>query len=787
VVKPCTLFLLVVSIGFEQERIVPFLIDSLSFQSTQTSMGKVDEHLEPHGRWKLPYPETLLLALPQADQHLRSALTHSSPRVRAAAARLLATETRPQPRDIAVLTKALGDDNPDVRRWAAVGLAARDALKEQDFTILVEALPDWGGTTTIKAKYYHFDWHGLAAERLRASGARAIPALLKGLSAEDASIQAGCAEVLGNLGDLAKPAIPQLTRMLKGSELPVRVIAALALSKIERSPTQYFHVLLEGVQAQGPLTRAVKSNLHLRLVTASEMQLDQYNGNLLQSIQGNRINLLRAEILRSAATLKPQLIQALAHQDPGAQFTASTTLSTLVQTAPETITDLTDALGDKDARIRAAVLAILGGQKLDNAAVLKVAEALGDPYVHIRVCAAQALWRITGDAEVALPVLIVGLNAVEARTRILAAETLGSQESQAALAVPILTELLGDESTSIQNAAIAALYRIAAEAKQPFLDALTHPEQRVRFTAARVLGEKLGPVAMPDLLARLQDVDREQTLLAARAIGYMHGEVREALPVLRPLLKSEEPDIRYECARTYFLVGGGSAEVLPVLLDLLPNSPPDRQIAITYLLGNMGERAASALPHVRHLLSAGPENVRIAVIRTIPYLGIKAESAVPDLIELLQDPTIEIRREAAYAMRQMAHKKYTTPVLLAGLLLASGNADPDVRESGLERLDHFTHDMAFVVPALLRGLKDDDTNVRYAAEDTLFMLGPQAIPFLIAGMGDESPAVRKFIPELFQDLGPEAKSAIPALILSLNDPDPDVRKQVERTLKYLDR
>src|SRR5205823_1197492 len=51
------------------------------------------------------------------------------------------------------------------------------------------------------------------------------------------------AEVLGRMGPLAKPAIPALLNLLKGSDIEARLQAALALWRIERHSEQTVPVL----------------------------------------------------------------------------------------------------------------------------------------------------------------------------------------------------------------------------------------------------------------------------------------------------------------------------------------------------------------------------------------------------------------------------------------------------------------------------------------------------------------------------------------------------------------
>ena len=122
------------------------------------------------------------------------------------------------------------------------------------------------------------------------------------------------------------------------------------------------------------------------------------------------------------------------------------------------------------------------------------------------------------------------------------------------------------------------------------------------------------------------------------------------------------------------------------------------------------------------------------------------------------------------------------------------------------------------VPLILKGMRDDDAQVRKSADEALIHIGPPAAPRLIAALkqgdvntridaarvlwllcsiglrptsddvtrttvtaliealGDSEPRVRENVVEALASIGPDAVNALPRLFMLLNDPDSAVRK-----------
>ena len=120
-----------------------------------------------------------------------------------------------------------------------------------------------------------------------------------------------------------------------------------------------------------------------------------------------------------------------------------------------------------------------------------------------------------------------------------------------------------------------------------------------------------GADALPLVLAGLKDSDNEVRLQAVQTLQTMPGDLSNSLPLLLPLLKSNEAKLRQ---------------------------------AAVYALNRVGEKG---LPHLLDALKDGDRNVRLAALNGLRQQGTGAAKAVPVLVELLKkDADLLVRRNA---------------------------------------------------------------------------------------------------------------------------------------------
>lgn len=137
----------------------------------------------------------------------------------------------------------------------------------------------------------------------------------------------------------------------------------------------------------------------------------------------------------------------------------------------DVVAGLTDAVGDRDYRVRAGVLAALGRLHPDPAPLLPVLiRAARDPLstdpaqrlasVHSRIGALVLMATLGADDREVVPLLAEALRDDETSVRQNVANVLGRYKGDASAALPALKRALGDSDPSVRTAAAAAIARI---------------------------------------------------------------------------------------------------------------------------------------------------------------------------------------------------------------------------------------------------------------------------------------------------------------------------------------
>ena len=252
---------------------------------------------------------------------------------------------------------------------------------------------------------------------------RVVPVIIEMLKDEDVAIRRDAAWILDSIYPPA--AVPGLTEALKDADSQVRLRAASALYKIDKSKQDIVTpILIEAVRSGDSFTRAVA----------------------LEPL---------ASIADPAAV--PALIEALSDQSLGVRANAMTALGRIGRPAQTAVPILIKVLSDKQGNIRISAAGALGAIG-DPAAVPALTRALSGKDKQLCGSAALALYHIDkSKREIAIPVLVETLRDKDASHmgRIRAIWGLVAIGDPAA--VTALIEVLKDENSSIRNNAANAL------------------------------------------------------------------------------------------------------------------------------------------------------------------------------------------------------------------------------------------------------------------------------------------------------------------------------------------
>ena len=358
-------------------------------------------------------------------------------------------------------------------------------------------------------------------------------ASLKGANS-DAKVEAIIA--LGDLGDEAKTALPNMILLLKDNAQDVRFFAAMALGRVGAAAVPGVTGLLHD------------TNATVRAIAAQA--LGRIGPNANQSIPE-----LKPLIQDTNAAVRTEVVLALG------RIEKEIAVPMLVDLLSRNVTDVReaafDALGEMGSAARAALPALTeilrgpdtvadtahngfyggfyaGGPKMDALQTVSYMSAL--PQASNAIIAATSVFRGKGEkglspslvfqamgpnAKPAVPALIGLLQEKSGNTQGYAAQALGAIGPAAAEAIPALSGLLEDNNQFSRVSAAEALGHLGPSAVSMLIQALQNKDWLVRVKAAQGLAA-LGSAAAPAVVAlkeRLKDDDAEVRRCVAVALS----------------------------------------------------------------------------------------------------------------------------------------------------------------------------------------------------------------------------------------------------------------------------
>jgi HEAT repeat protein len=389
---------------------------------------------------------------------------------------------------------------------------------------------------------------------------------LKALQHPDASVRYGAVETLIQLGPLGKFAVPELRELLKDKSPLVRVKAAEALWKIDKTPSPtLMPILLAAMKEKSGRVRAAAPPVIALFGSKAKPAL-------------------------------PALVQALKDKEFDVKLAAVTALGDLGPVAKNTASDLLDLTKDKEFFLLepfvGAALANLG-----ESVVPTLSQALADSSADRRRVAAYALGSMGANAVAAAPALATALKHEDPATRKMAARGLGKIGPAAKKFLPQLDSALNDKDPYVRIDAALATWYISGEAKKVtvLVELLRHESVDVRDATCQALAtmKKDAEAAVPPLL-KLLSRDKDLRIRIVLTLGEIGPAAKAAVPDLTTLLKDKDVETRLSTAFVLWQITGETKDALPVLEKGLALEGHDK-LAIR-LLGEMEKAALTVLP-----------------------------------------------------------------------------------------------------------------------------------------------------------------------------------------------
>ena len=355
-------------------------------------------------------------------------------------------------------------------------------------------------------------------------------------------------------------------------------------------------------------------------------------------------------------------------------------------------------------------------------------------------------------------------------------------------ALPALIKALDDPDKQVWSYAVAAIAGLgpdAADAIPALIEDLDGRKSRGRrdrdkrqvLVRSAFALSRIGPAAIPPLIAVLDADDSPLRAGAAKALGGMGPAAKQAIPALRENLGHGDEVVRQESIEAIALIG--PASVAP-LIEMLGWKEPVQRASAALALAELGRVAAAAAPALTQLLAKeGDATVRAAALSALPKVSPEPAKAVPLLIEGVKSDDNAIRHAASNALLLIRPAaKTTVPPLVA--MLKDANADHAQRAASLlGRLGAEARDAAPELIALAQKQQPPSPPLIEA----LAQLGTAAIPALITAFTGLDPDALTKEHWLVQSL--RTPGAVQPLAAALSNAKVEIRFGAARTLGEL--
>ncbi|MCK4510556.1 HEAT repeat domain-containing protein [bacterium] len=324
----------------------------------------------------------------------------------------------------------------------------------------------------------------------------------------------------------------------------------------------------------------------------------------------------------------PVLLAGLKDESDDVRLAALSPFSRLKSVLDMSIPEVTAALHDTTAKVRAHALRVLNSMLV-----------------------------IDGDVTGAAPVVKALLEDQDERVRSQAVQLL-PRIAPASEVFEAISPLAEDESSLVRRSVAYQVGDLAVDPEKVeclLVEALADTSHKVRVSAAYELCEFAhGGARAVQALIRAWDDDYWQVRkTSVRALSTMADRSDEALSALVAATEHEAEDVREEA-----LVRLGMAEldtgfVMPIVERGLDDPSPDVRMGAMHALERMAKTATEAIDALIRVLDRDDPQMRRSAVAKLGRVGAESQSARDAVTRMLTDDDPDIQKEAEYALRRM--------------------------------------------------------------------------------------------------------------------------------------
>ncbi len=594
---------------------------------------------------------------------------------------------------VPALIKGLDDDEEQVFFWSATALAKIGPDAHEATPELIKRLKRSG-------RRYKDQVHVRIVHALTQIGPAAVLQLTGALGSEHSSVRLGAVRVLGNLGFASREAAPRLFDLLADDSESVRFSAGSALGRIGdvAYPQIMKGLSADSATVRAAAAHAVvwipansRPAIHLakRLAKETDNETKVAGLNALNRIgfDGERLLAmllpaldseeprLRQEALSGILSLRPNsraavphLIERLAAKDPSKRKQAIDLLGRMGYDASVAVPKLITGLGQADEEEKRSIrnaLVEMGPASipslLDSATEIPLAKLLGET------------WQADCIGG-------IGIQAVSSLTNSLK-ENPGNGAGLLSL---VALQKIGDKSPTT---------------RQVILPWLEHEQAVFRGAAlsALVASSTKPNMLMPRLQAAMGDPNSLVRQAAMDALASLGSSAKGATTALVNSLDDKDAAVQLSAIRAIGKLESDDSVLAERLVKFLDGANPETRLAVVVSLGGFRRLPDSAVNSLVNLLEVEHAETKSTVFGALAKLGSSAKPALPALNSALNHENQVVRTSALKALAKVESNKGRLLNALQAKLVDKASS---VRHTAILELGELGSDARSVGPAL---------------------------------------------------------------------------------------